>query len=399
PAEVIASLIQPGRAVEQWTTMLRRRRVVAIAGVDAHAKLAPRNADPGDSTLALPFPGYEPSFRVLSVHVHTERPLSGDAAADGRKLMRAIRAGPLYTAVDAVATPASFEFTATNDRATVHEGDELGAGESITLRVHTNAPSAFTTTVWKNAAPLSDNHHEQDFTVGTTGDPAVYWVETRATGQKNPLTWIRSNPIYVRGPEPADRAPARPASTLEQPIFDGKSDAGWRVEHDPTSLAAVDPAPIVGGAELRFRFGLSGGTPGGQVAALVCDTPKGVAPHDRISFSIRAERPMRISVQLRAPDGVRRWERTVFVDPTTREYTLSFDDFRPVRPATESRPDLSTIGGVLFVVDANHTKPATSGRIWLKRAALERCRFDRVRRRPTRVGHTVRRYVRTVSSR
>src|SRR5262249_5903819 len=298
PAEVIASLIQPGRAVEQWTTMLRRRRVVAIAGVDAHAKLAPRNADPGDSTLALPFPGYEPSFRVLSVHVHTERPLSGDAAADGPMLMRAIRAGHLYTAVDAVATPASFEFTATNDRATVHEGDELGAGESITLRVHTNAPSAFTTTVWKNAAPLSDNHHEQDFTVGTTGDPAVYWVETRATGQKNPLTWIRSNPIYVRGPEPADRAPARPASTLEQPIFDGKSDAGWRVEHDPTSLAAVDPAPIVGGAELRFRFGLSGGTPGGQVAALVCDTLKGVAPHDRISFSIRAERPMRISVQL-----------------------------------------------------------------------------------------------------
>ena len=81
---------------------------------------------------------------------------------------------------------------------------------------------------------------------------------------------------------------------------------------------------------------------------------------------------MRISVQLRAPDGARRWERTVYVDPTTRDYSLPFDDFRPVRSATESSPDLSTIASVLFVVDANHTKPGTSGRMWLKRAVLER---------------------------
>src|SRR5437870_9593738 len=135
-----------------------------MAGIDAHARIAPRSADPGDSRLALPFPGYEASFHVLSVHVRPDRPLTGtDAAADGPMLMRAIRAGHLYTAVDAVATPASFEFTATNDRATVHEGDELGAGEPITLRVHSNAPSAFTTTVWMNGTPMSGDHHEPDF--------------------------------------------------------------------------------------------------------------------------------------------------------------------------------------------------------------------------------------------
>ena len=57
----------------------------------------------------------------------------------------------------------------------------------------------------------------------------------------------------------------RPTSV---PIFDGRPADGWRVEHDPTSLAAVDVAPIVGGAELRFRYGLAGGAPVGQVAAL-----------------------------------------------------------------------------------------------------------------------------------
>ncbi len=64
-----------------WEAVTRHRRLVAIAGADAHAKIAPRSADPGDSRYALPFPGYESSFRVLSIHVRPDRPLSGDAAA------------------------------------------------------------------------------------------------------------------------------------------------------------------------------------------------------------------------------------------------------------------------------------------------------------------------------
>ncbi|HXI30601.1 MAG TPA: hypothetical protein VNG89_19315, partial [Vicinamibacterales bacterium] len=268
-AEVIASLIQPSGAVMNWEAATRRRRVVTIAGVDAHAKIAPRNADPGDSRFALPFPGYASSFRVLSVHVRPDRPLTGtNAAADAAALMRAIRAGHLYTAVDAVATPAAFEFTASNERGTVHEGDEIGAGDPITLQVRSNAPAGFTTSIWKGTTVLSGDHHEPEFTVGTTGEPAVYWVEIRATGQPNPLTWIRSNPIYVRGAGAPSAAGLRPPATVREPIFDGKTTTGWRAEHDPTSLVAVELAPIVGVADLRFRYGLAGGAPAGQVAAL-----------------------------------------------------------------------------------------------------------------------------------
>jgi predicted metal-dependent phosphoesterase TrpH len=373
PAEVMASLIQPSRAVDDWEVQTRRRRVVAIAGADAHAKLAPRSADPGDSRLALPFPGYEPSFRVLSIHARTDHPLTGNAATDGPLLMRAIRAGHLYTAVDAVATPASFELTATNDHGTVNEGDELGAGEPVTLRVRSNAPSTFTTTVWRGTTVLSGDHHEQAFSVVTTGEPAVYWVEIRATGRPNPLTWVHSNPIYVRGAEAPARPAPRPAATETQPIFDGKTANGWRVEHDPMSLAATELAPIVGSADLRFRFGLAGGVPGGQVAALAYDTPKGIAPYDRFSFSIRAERPMRISVQLRG-DGetAGRWQRSIYVDPMQQDHTIYFDDLVPVQTTRTARPDLSAIRSLLFVVDANNTKPGASGRIWVRKAALER---------------------------
>src|SRR4029077_9626582 len=99
---------------------------------------------PGDSRYALPFPGYEASFRTLSIHVKADRPLSGDAAADARGVMRAIRSGHLYTAVDGAATPASFEFTATNERGTVNEGDEIGVGGPVALRVRSIAAPGFT---------------------------------------------------------------------------------------------------------------------------------------------------------------------------------------------------------------------------------------------------------------
>ena len=377
PTEVITSLVQSSGAVTNWEAATERRRVVAIAGADAHSKLAPRSADPGDSRYVLSLPSYESSFRVLSIHVRPERPLSGDAAADARMLMRAIRTGHLYTAVDGVATPASFEFTGTNEHGTVREGDELGVGGPVTLHVHSNAPPGFTSTVWRGKQVLSTNHHEQDFTVNAPAEPAVYWVEIRATGLPTDVTWIRSNPIYVRGAEPAGKSVARSPATTSTPIFEGRSADGWRVEHDPTSLAAVETAPIVGGAELRFRYGLAGGAPVGQVAALAFDTPHGLAAYDRLTFSIRAEHPMRISVQVRMGDdqGVaahERWKRTVYADITAQEHTIYFDDMRPVGVTHSASPDFSGIRTVLFVVDATNTKMGDSARIWVRRASLEK---------------------------
>ena len=378
PTQVITSLVRPSGVVSEWESLMRRRRVVSIAGLDAHAKLAPRSADPGDSRFALPVPGYETSFRVLSIHVKPERAFTGDAASDARVLMRAIRAGHLFLAVDGAATPASLEFTATNERGTVHQGDELGLGGPVTLRVRSNAPPQFTTIVWANGTMLGEGRHEQEFTIDASPEPAVYWVEIRATGvpHLNTLSWIRSNPIYVRGPAPPAPAPSRPPATVSVPIFAGTAD-GWRAEHDPTSLAAVERAPLVDGAELRFRYGLAGGSPVGQVAALAFDTPAGLAAYDRLTFTIRAERPMRISVQLRVGDDQGasardRWKRTVYADVTAQEHTFSFDDFTPVGKTQTEKPTLAGIRTILFVVDATNTRMGDSGRIWIRKASLER---------------------------
>jgi len=151
--------------------------------------------------------------------------------------------------------------------------------------------------------------------------------------------------------------------------------SGWRVEHDSTSVAAVDLAPVFGGGELRFRFGLSGQLTPPPFVALICDTPGGLAAKSRLSFAIRAERPMRVSVQLRAErdgGGAERWERSVYVSPTFEDRVVSFDDVSPLDATQASRPTLDLVRSLMFVVDPVNTKRESSGRIWLKNVMLQR---------------------------
>jgi hypothetical protein len=376
PAETIATLLRRNGAVSDWASVIPRRRLVSIAGADAHAKLAPRG-DPGDTRFSLPIPSYEQTFRTLSVHVTPERPFVVDAKRDAAMLMRAIRAGHVYVAIDGVATPPAFDFTASNDLGAVHEGDQLGIGGPVTLRVRSNAPPSFTTTVWNGNRVLSGDHHEADFTVTAPADPAAYWVEIRSTERPRAAAWLSSNPIYVRGAEAiapsAIASPADPASRT--PIFDGSSITGWLLEHDPNSQAALEASGTIGGAELRLRYALAGGAANGQYVALVHETPSGAAPNDRLTFTVRAEKPMRISVQLRVPgagDGTgERWQRSVYVDTFDQVRTVSFDTLTPAGATRTAAPRLADVRSVLFVIDTVNTKPGASGRLWIKRAALE----------------------------
>jgi hypothetical protein len=127
--------------------------------------------------------------------------------------------------------------------------------------------------------------------------------------------------------------------------------------------------------DLRLRYGLAGGAPGAQAAAMVYDTPQGLSAYDRLTFAVRAEHPMRVSVQLRGGAGAaveKRWQRSVYLDPALQERTVFFDDMNPVGAANTPTPDLANIRSILFVIDANNAKPGDSGRVWIRRASLER---------------------------
>ncbi len=67
-----------------------------------------------------------------------------------------------------------------------------------------------------------------------------------------------------------------------------------------------------------------------------------------------------------------RWKRTVYVDQTAQEHTIFFDDLMPVGETHTFKPVFAGIRSILFVVDATNTKMGDSGRIWIRKAALEK---------------------------
>jgi hypothetical protein len=371
PAESIATLIQPSTIWDRWAVLARRRHLVTLAGADAHARIGWRRSEPAGADVSAPLPSYLASFRTLSVHLRTERALTGDAAVDARMIIRAIRAGHAYSAIDGVASPPSFDFTAANDHGTVHAGDELSAAGPLILRVRSNAPPGFTTTIWNGTTPLPGDHHEQDFSVQVPEGEGVYRAEIRPSSPFHEFPWIISNSIYVRVPLPDVASTGEPTPTTSLPLFDG-SLTGWRVEEDPTSLGAVDLALTGTTSEpaLRWRFGLSSAPAAAQYVALIVDLPHGVEPSDRVAFTIRAERPMRISVQLRTARD--RWQRSVHIEAFNREQTVLFDDFQPAGPTASGRPALGDVRSLMFVVDTTNTKPGTSGRIWITEPVLQK---------------------------
>lgn len=376
PPETIARLLaDTGLEPSRWESFAHTRRVVLLAGADAHARLALTGVDPGNSGFSMPFPAYDVSFRTLSLHVRPDRPLSPvaarDAARDATTIFQALRRGHVYTAIDGVATPPSFEFTATNATGTAGEGDVLEPGGPVTLRVRSNAPSSFLTMLWHDGDPFLTARDEVDITRSTPDGPAIYRAAILSPPELGSIPWIISNPIYVGVTFPS---PARPANVVShsRPLFDGRTATRWRTETDPTSVAALDVAPAVGGAELRMRYGLSSGTPSGQYASLAVELPDGAAPYDRVTFSARSEHPVRISVQFQPLGRGEGWRRSVYVDETTREHTIRFDEAPPIASGGALHPDPKNIHDILFVVETTHARPGTSSRLWVKGAALQR---------------------------
>jgi hypothetical protein len=369
--ETIARLVQPTTVMEPWSAMARRRRVVMLAGADAHAKLALNNADPGDSRWALPLPGYETSFRALSVHLRPDRPLSGDAAADAAIVMRGLRNGHLYTAVDGLASPPSFTFTAANDLGTVNQGNILGAGGPIALHVQSNAPPGFATIVSDGTRVLSMVRDAQDLTVHAPAGPGVFWAAIVSNTGSPPVTWIRSNAIYVR--EPVETLLPDPyIVTLTRALVDPAKPARLELSKASGSIDVVGPD---NGGGVRVRANLENGAATNQAVALVFDTPEGVAAYDRAFFRVRADRPMRLSAQLRSGQGATagdRWIRSIYLDAAWREYTFLFSDFVPAGKPRTAAPVLADIRSVMLVVDLTNTKPGFAGTFNLQIAELQR---------------------------
>jgi hypothetical protein len=174
----------PERNVEAWDELCRRRRVVALGGLDAHQvgkRIGP--------VVPLRLMAYRRSFRFIRTHVLCEETLSRDLEHDREQVYGALRAGRCYIAVDAIAPARGFRFEADD----LAMGAEAPAGRR-TLRVRTPLPARLR--LFRNGEEIAGA--EGTLLDREVEDPGVYRVEALRWAKGRERTWILSNPVYLR---------------------------------------------------------------------------------------------------------------------------------------------------------------------------------------------------------
>ena len=368
--ETLVSLLdRPTATMDRWDELTQRRRVVAVAGADAHASIGLRSiSEPYGNGRSLHVPAYERMFQVFSNSL-PETMFTGDAAADALAVLAAIRGGHVYSTVDGLGGPAAMSFTATSGTVTAAAGDVLPLGGPVTLRVDVQAPDTVRIELVKDGSLLHT-------TAGTTLEQivdaaaAVYRVEIVLPGTpgKPPVPWMVSNPIYVgRDATEAPTSDTRPRASRFAVQYGNGPATGWSVETSSASLGALDEVPAVDGMQLSLRYALGGTAASNPFAAFVMPADSALPAYDRLMFTAWANRPMRLSVQLREPVGEagERWQRSVYLDSTPRSVTVYFDDMRPLGVTSRARPTLANVQSVLFVVDTLNTPLGGNGTLWM----------------------------------
>jgi hypothetical protein len=360
PAESIVSLFaRPTRTFQRWDTALRARPVFGLAAVDAHANIAwVENEEPRQHRTALRRPSYESMFRVLSQAVMLDQPLSGDAAADATRVWNAIAAGRTYSVTRAIAGAAALTFEAQRDGEVVRIGGTLGIGPaSPSVRAAVAGADIARVTLLRDGQLVASGRGS--VAIANAG-PGAYRVEVFYPGQDFP--WLVSSAIRVQrdGVMGPGGGGASAAASAGKTLAVGPT-TPRHTEHDPSSTAAFEL--VENGVHFTFRLGA--GAPAGQWAAVTSDlgTDAGV---ERISFSARASRPLRLTLQVRLPGrNNARWRRSFYVDETARPYSFLLQDFEPVEGSSTLRPIAARLHAVLVVAETLNTAPGTDAGVWI----------------------------------
>lgn len=368
PQSIATLLDRPAAVLSQWDAISGKRRVIGLAGADAHARLGWRQrGDPDTGSFHVRIPGYASSFRTFSNHVVLDAPMSGDASSDGLRLVNAIASGHVYSVIDALATPGGLTFSATSGANTAQMGDTLRIDGDVVLKASAIAPPGTTLVLLRNGQRI---HEVADGLLEMNGgkDPAVYRIEgytVDAPGGPS-VPWLVSNPIYAGIaltaapiqpiPQPLSRIPARTAEA-----------AG---EKGPSDVSTVVAAPLkderarryAGDSAIFWTFGLSPGSAVGQFAAVAVPLSPGLTAFDRVRFVAKASAPMRVWAQLRVAVGnTERYGATFYVDQQERTIDIPFSKFLPIGVTSNTSAPLDRAEFLLFVVDTLNTLPGTQG--------------------------------------
>lgn len=356
PAGAIASLLDLPESLERWTTLSRTRPVVGLAAVDAHGGAGRRMEDQNRTLFgSIGIPSYEASFRTLSNRVVLDTPLAGEASADARAIYAAIRRGRVFSAIDAIASPALLDYSFESGLERAALGTALADDADGALVARVPAPPGSELAILRDGRVVATTHGTEIRHV-LTGARGAYQVRVLAPGAPGmpPMPWLVSNSIGFF----ADGASAAGAVG---PTGAGASGAAgapfpWRIEKDPSSSATLRSAET--SATLEFR--LAEGARRAQFVAMATD----LNAHDfaRIDLRLTADRPMRVSVQLRSADG-RRWGRSYYVDPAGTVIEVPVAALLPVDGGGGGPIAGRDATSLLLVVDLTNAAPGRTGNL------------------------------------
>ena len=367
PESMATLLDRPGPVLDRWDAIAATRRIVGLAGTDAHARLGfSQKNDPDGQPFHVRVPGYASSFRLFSNHVVLDAPLLHDATADAAHVLDAIRNGHVYSVIDALATPGSLSFSATSGPRSAQTGDALEITGDVVLHAKVEAPPGTTLALFRNGQRV---HEVTDGPLEMNGgkDQAIYRVEAyTANAPGGPaVPWIVSNPIYAglsiktlgsKIPEHTARIPAR---TAEVAAEWGPRDTSTVVA---TPLRDQRSRRFAGDPAIQWSYALAPGEAVGQFAAAAVPISPGLEAFERVRFEVTASAPMRAWVQLRVAVGnTERHGATFYADTQSRTVEIPFSKFRPIGVTTHTSAPLDKAQFLLFVVDTLNTLPGTTG--------------------------------------
>lgn len=172
-----------------WDDFLARgARMAAVGNSDAHG--TPMSLGPIHRVI---YP-YEFLFRAVNTHVLLDEPLSGDVAADKKRILDAVGAGRSFIGYDMPRSTRGFRFTVQAAQKG-HMGSEMPLGIGATLQVA--APARCRIRVIRHGEVVAQVDSATNLTYIPT-QPGAYRVECYIEYEKHERGWIYSNPIYLR---------------------------------------------------------------------------------------------------------------------------------------------------------------------------------------------------------
>lgn len=187
---------RPAESLKRWDdlTASKNRRLVALAGNDAHQNVGIHLGDAGGKKyIGILLDPYARSFQIVRTHALLEK----DRAFGTDTLLEAIKSGHCYIAFDILADATGFRFTAESATASAIMGDALALNDGVRLKISTPIKSRIV--LFRNGQAIEEapDSLSKEFSVNQRG---VYRVEVYldALGDSfRTRPWIISNPIYI----------------------------------------------------------------------------------------------------------------------------------------------------------------------------------------------------------